>query len=259
MEPGLNFNLRLGTKVPEKYSARKYFMTSRFAQLSAMHKIVLIAVIATLPNMVVSTPAAAQTENKNRLAVEIKTYSNFTIPTISDISSYMNKEKESEIVTVEAPVAVEAVSAPVQKAVAITAKATPVSTYQYPPKVVGDARVYMHEPEIREYICPKMGQSQCNIFIAILKAENGTHECTRDNRGLNKNGSVDVGLAQINWNPKWNPPYTVEQLQDCKFNLDIAMKKYEARGFQPWYAYTKGAYKKFLKPTPVAEVAAAIQ
>ena len=111
-------------------------------------------------------------------------------------------------------------------------------------------KVYMHEPQIRAYICPKLGE-RCNTFIAILKAENGTHECTRDNKGLNKNGSVDVGLAQINWNPKYNPPYTMDQLRDCKFNLDIALKKIEARGFQPWVAYNKGLYKKHLKNTQV--------
>jgi hypothetical protein len=231
-------------------------MTSRFAQLSPMTKIALIAVIVTLPTLGFTTEADAQTETKPRLVVEINNNQNFTIPTVEDIANYLNKEAQAEVVTIEieTPVVVEVAPAPVVKTVAVT---TP--SYQYPPKVVGDARVYMHEPEIRAYICPKMGQSQCNIFIAILKAENGTHECTRDNRGLNKNGSIDVGLAQINWNPKWNPPYSIEQLQDCKFNLDIAMKKYEARGFQPWYAYTKGAYKKFLTPTPVAEVAAALQ
>lgn len=114
--------------------------------------------------------------------------------------------------------------------------------------IITDGKVYMHEPEIREYICPKLG-NKCNTFIAILKAENGTHECTRDNKGLNRNGSIDVGLAQINWNPKYNPPYTLDQLRDCKFNLDIALKKIENRGFQPWVVYNKGIYKKFLKTT----------
>lgn len=249
-----NFKLQSAIQVPEMSPVRKYFMTSRFAQLSAMDKIVLITVLATLPNMIVPNPAAAQTETKTRLVVEIKNVSNITIPSVSDISKYLNKETET-------PAQTEIIQPAVEEAPVIEVKKAPVAvktSQAYPPKITGDARIYMHEPEIREYLCPKMGQRDCDIFVAILKAENGTHECTRDNRGLNKNGSIDVGLAQINWNPKWNPPYTIEQLQDCKFNLDIAIKKYEARGFQPWYAYTKGAYKKFLKFTPATEVAAVV-
>jgi hypothetical protein len=110
----------------------------------------------------------------------------------------------------------------------------------------------MHEPEIRAYVCPRLGDN-CNTFIAILKAENGTHECTRDNRGTNRNGSIDIGLTQINWTP--NSPYSFEQLQDCKFNLDIALMKYERRGFQPWAAYNSGRYKKHL-PAVLAAAAA---
>lgn len=126
--------------------------------------------------------------------------------------------------------------------------ALPIIMEADPVKIDADeqGRVYMSESSIRSYVCPRMGK-QCDVFIAILKAENGTHECTRDNRGLNRNGSVDVGLAQINWNKHYNLPYTIDQLRDCKFNLDIALKKYETRGFQPWVAYNKGTYKKFLK------------
>ncbi|OGE82433.1 MAG: hypothetical protein A3B10_03115 [Candidatus Doudnabacteria bacterium RIFCSPLOWO2_01_FULL_44_21] len=175
-------------------------------------RFVLVVLTAIVMVTIFPQAASAHIKNKTPLVFEIK-----SIPTISELTGK-----------------------------AAVAKPYDPKTYQIPPKVTGDNRIYMHEPEIRAYICPKMGQNACNIFVAILKAENGTHECTRDNRGLNKNGSVDVGLAQINWNRNYNPPYSIEQLQDCQFNLDIAIKKYDARGFQPWYAYTKGAYKKFL-------------
>lgn len=208
-------------------------MTSRF---------VLVALIGGLAVSLLPYTASAQQTQSTKLVFEIKNFETVTIPEITD-NTDLGKEPEN-IKPVEAP-------APILE--------TPVPKPKnyIPPKVEGDERVYMQEPEIREYICPKMGQKNCNIFIAVLIAENGTHECTRDNRGLNRNGSIDVGLAQINWNPKNNSPYSIEQLQDCKFNLDIALKKYEARGFQPWYAYTKGSYKKFLKPTPT--VASTIQ
>lgn len=200
-------------------------MTSRF---------VLVALIVGLVVSTIPYTASAQQTQNTVLVFEIKYEGIIIIPEIPRISD-LSTEPEN--------IAPEEIPAPVVE--------PPKPKNYVPPKVGGDERVYMHEPEIRDYICPKMGQKNCNIFIAVLKAENGTHECTRDNRGLNRNGSIDVGLAQINWNPKYNPPYTLEQLRDCKFNLDIALKKYETRGFQPWYAYTKGAYKKFLKPLAI--------
>jgi hypothetical protein len=227
---------------------------NRFDRLSKLAQITVLSFAILLPTLALPTQAAAQTDTK--LSIEIKNIT-ISIPNVAEISEYMDNKNNVENKSEPVPVAVEPLPAPVEKVAVIEVKKASTPNYQYPPKVAPEERVYMHEPEIREYLCPKMGQSQCNIFVAILKAENGTHECTRDNRGLNKNGSLDVGLAQINWNPKYNPPYTVEQLRDCKFNLDIALKKYEARGFQPWYAYTKGAYKKFLKPTPKVEVAVA--
>ena len=231
-------------------------MKSRFDRFGKLQQILLIGLLATLPSLLMPTLAAAQTETKS-LNIEIKNLTTINIPHVSAITDYMTNRNVEK--TTEPEAFVGPLPAPVETVAVIEVKkVAPKVTYEYPPKVALEERVYMHEPEIREYICPKMGQKQCNIFVAILKAENGTHECTRDNRGLNKNGSLDVGLAQINWNPKYNPPYTVEQLRDCKFNLDIALKKYEARGFQPWYAYTKGAYLKFLKPTPKVEVAVAV-
>jgi hypothetical protein len=106
-------------------------------------------------------------------------------------------------------------------------------------------RVFWSEAQIAEYACPKFG-SDCKTFLAILKAENGTHECTRNNKGLNRNGSTDYGLAQIN--DRATPGYTKEQLMDCKTNLDIAYMKYAGRGkrFTAWSAYNSGAYKKHL-------------
>jgi hypothetical protein len=112
-------------------------------------------------------------------------------------------------------------------------------------KTAPAGRVYWTEQQIAEYACPKFG-ADCKTFLAILKAENGTHECTRNNKGLNRNGSVDYGLAQIN--DRATPGYTVEQLMDCKTNIDIAYLKYKGRKytFGAWSAYNSGAYKKHL-------------
>ena len=183
-------------------------MTARFERLSAVDRLILVTAIASLTLSLFPHSAAASAQNKTPLVFEIKNFPKIIIPDI---------------------------------------EATPVEIEEDPIKIDVDSdtgKIYMHEPAIKAYVCSKLG-SNCKTFIAILKAENGTHECTRDNKGLNRNGSIDVGLAQINWNK--NSPYTIDQLRDCKFNLDIALQKYEARGFSPWVAYTTGRYKKHLK------------
>ena len=242
-------------------------MTSRFERLTLANRIILISLLTILPTLLLPQAAMASTdlsaialakaENKTRQVLEIKNFQTITIPNIQQISDFIDNNDNDETVAEPEPI-VDPAPAPVVIAPKQTIAVTK-SSYSFPPKILGDDRVYMHEPEIRAYVCPKMGLAQCEIFIAVLKGENGTHECTRDNRGVNRNGSLDVGLAQINWNPKYHPPYSVEQLRDCKFNLDIALLKYKARGFQPWYAYTKGTYKKFLKPVAVAPVAKTIE
>lgn len=186
-------------------------MTARFGKrLSILDWIVLTAALVGITLFSFPVSAHAQFENKTKLVFEIKNFPKITI-------------SEPQI------------------------EAIPVEIEEDPIKIESDpvtGKIYMHEPAIKAYVCPKLGD-KCKTFIAILKAENGTHECTRDNKGLNRNGSIDVGLAQINWNK--GSPYTIDQLRDCKFNLDIALQKYEARGFYPWVAYTTGRYKKHLK------------
>ena len=239
-------------------------MTARFERLSIMDTALLIAVLAIPAMFVVPNQADASASNKTSLVFEIKSFPTVRIPEIPSvqlIADLMGESEKVEIVENENSLAMlptpAPVPAPVMAEVTSQAKSTitlakATNNGVVPPKKVGSERVYMHEPEIRAYVCPKLGD-KCNTFIAILKAENGSHECTRDNRGLNRNGSIDIGLTQINWTPA--SPYSFEQLQDCKFNLDIALKKYETRGFQPWAAYNSGRYKKHL-PAVLASAAA---
>jgi hypothetical protein len=214
-------------------------MTSRFEQrLSVIDQMLLVTLIASTATLMFPSSTAAQTTNQNNLVFEIK---NVKIPNTENLSDLLNgTNKEGKI----APTAINPPPSPTPTIQSKVVTASIVKQiYDMPPKVTGTARVYMHEPAIRAYVCPKLGD-RCNTFMAILAAENGTHECTRDNRGLNRNGSVDIGLAQINWTP--GSPYGFEQLQDCKFNLDVALQKVASRGFQPWAAYTKGVYLNHL-------------
>lgn len=211
-------------------------MNRRFDRLGFVDQAVLITLITSISMFLFPFSVSAQTSNQTPIVFEIKT---FKIPTTTEIAELINQGSEKADTVTPTPPPTPT-PAPVATKVAAAAKPT---YNNIPPKARGDARVYMHEPEIRAYVCPKLGD-RCNTFIAILAAENGTHECTRDNRGLNRNGSIDIGLAQINWTPR--SPYTFEQLQDCKFNLDIALQKVAARGFRPWAAYNNGSYKKHL-------------
>ncbi len=206
-------------------------MTARFDRLGKIDGAILASMLATMAVFSFPTTADASVTNKTSLVFEIKIQ---TLKMQAIPMTQLTADTES--------VAKDSTPTPTVQ-VASKSTFTTSAGYQLPPKKIGAERVYMHEPEIRAYLCPKLGD-KCNIFMAVLAAENGTHECTRDNRGLNRNGTVDIGLAQINWSP--SSPYSFEQLQDCKFNLDIAMKKYDARGFQPWAAYTSGRYLKHL-------------
>jgi hypothetical protein len=235
-------------------------MTARFERLSIADGTLLAAVLAILAIFLFPTAADASESNKTSIVLEIKSSQPINlpeIPTVQQIADALfpqpNGDQTASLkeVAQPAPLPETVIQEPAAKA-ALTAFAVTAGPHQVPPKKTGDQRVYMHEPEIRAYVCPKLGD-KCNTFIAILKAENGTHECTRDNRGLNRNGSIDIGLTQINWTP--NSPYSFEQLQDCKFNLDIALKKYETRGFQPWAAYNSGRYLRHL-PAVLASAAA---
>ena len=198
---------------------------NRFDRLGMLDQMLLVTLMAATATFLFPGAAAAQTTYQTPVVFEINNLNTKLQQLTSDKPNPEALAAQTEIKPVTVATAVKR------------------TIYSMPPKVTGDARVYMQEPEIRAYICPKVGD-KCNIFMAVLAAENGTHECTRDNRGLNRNGSVDIGLAQINWTP--SSPYTFEQLQDCKFNLDVALSMYARRGFQPWYAYTKGAYLSHL-------------
>jgi len=154
-------------------------MTSRFDRLGNLDRALLITLIAATSTFLLPYSANAQTSNQKDFVFEIK---NLKILNPSEIADLIDGETKPQVKTEVATVTPPSV--PVVKTI----------SYALPPKAIGDARVYMHEPEIRAYICPKLGD-KCNIFLAVLAAENGTHECTRDNRGLNRNGSVDIGLA----------------------------------------------------------------
>lgn len=95
---------------------------------------------------------------------------------------------------------------------------------------------------IQQYICDTFG-SDCRVALAVQHAENGTMQC--DRFGINKNGTIDVGLFQIN-SVHLKKGYTLSDLADCRKNVDIAFELFKAQGWTPWVAYNNGSYKKFM-------------
>ena len=209
------------------------------ATTSSKGRIAPIAILLSLSFLVfpeLGAAATAKTGQEKSLVFEIKSQS-IQNATKTKLATTEYKQAAGPEKTKHVAVAKKVQT---KKAVATTAAQPKIAAAS----ANTGTRVFWTEQQIADYVCPKFG-SECKTFIAILKAENGTHECTRNNKGLNRNGSVDYGLAQIN--DRATPGYTVEQLMDCKTNLDIAYMKYKSRGnFTAWSAYKSGAYKKHL-------------
>lgn len=97
--------------------------------------------------------------------------------------------------------------------------------------------------ELDNYICEKFG-NECNIAVAISKAENGTRVCDRVSP-KNKNGTYDIGVFQINTIHLKH--YSLSDMKNCRKNVDIAYKIRQSWGnWNAWSAYKNGSYKKFL-------------
>lgn len=79
------------------------------------------------------------------------------------------------------------------------------------------------------------------IMLAIMYAESSCRP-NLDNTGLNKNGSVDYGLFQINSIHGHNP----EDLMDPEYNIKAAYKIYKSQGLRAWSVYNSGRYLKYL-------------
>lgn len=83
------------------------------------------------------------------------------------------------------------------------------------------------------------------MALAVSQAENGTRKCDRDNKGLNKDGTHDIGVFMINAYWQRNRA-TDKELRDCLTNIRVAKQIFDEQGWSPWVAYWNGSYKKYL-------------
>jgi len=91
----------------------------------------------------------------------------------------------------------------------------------------------------RSYIEKKFGKD-ARIALAIVSAESSWNE---EAVNKNKNGSIDVGLFQVNS----IHGYDIEDLKDPFYNIDIAYKIFKRDSWKAWATYNNGRYKNFLK------------
>jgi len=81
--------------------------------------------------------------------------------------------------------------------------------------------------------------------MAVMQAESGC-DSTSDNTGLNRDGSNDKGLFQINSIHR-DLIGDTERFDPAR-NIDVAFQIYRGAKYNwtPWSAYNSGAYLKYL-------------
>ena len=83
--------------------------------------------------------------------------------------------------------------------------------------------------EIVEYIFKVFGDDAVEAIVIIRKCENSQFNPKATN--WNRNGTWDTGIFQINQ----IHGYSLEQMQDCKQNIDAAKKIFDRAGdWSPW-------------------------
>jgi len=87
------------------------------------------------------------------------------------------------------------------------------------------------------YICEKFGQYDCKTALAVAKAESGLRE---DALGINSNGTVDIGVFQIN--SIHLKRCSLKQLADAEGNVDCAYELFQEQGWNPWVVYKQKTY-----------------
>ena len=92
---------------------------------------------------------------------------------------------------------------------------------------------------IEKYICEKFGIYDCKIMIAIAKAESGMKA---DAFHINSNGTIDVGIFQINSSHFAQKGCSLSEAVDPLKNIDCAYSIYKASGITAWAVYNNGSY-----------------
>ncbi len=102
------------------------------------------------------------------------------------------------------------------------------------------------EPAPKDCNAVKSYDWDTRTAYAICMAES-RGDPNRNNKGLNKDGSVDYGLMQINDIHAYLVGGDVTKFYDPAINLRVAYQLYKERGnFTAWSAYNNRSYLSFL-------------
>jgi hypothetical protein len=93
---------------------------------------------------------------------------------------------------------------------------------------------------IEEYICEKFGAFECRVALAIAKSESGLREDAFNT--YNTNGTLDVGIFQINSVHFNQAGCSLKEIVDPYKNVDCAFSIYEASGWNAWSAFKSGSF-----------------
>ena len=97
---------------------------------------------------------------------------------------------------------------------------------------------------IEKYICDKFGVYDCKMALAVARAESGMNA---EAWNVNRNGTIDVGIFQINSIHFNQPGCSLKEVADAKGNVDCAYSIWQEQGWRPWTVAKNGRFIKFLK------------
>ncbi len=98
--------------------------------------------------------------------------------------------------------------------------------------------------DTEKYIYEKFGLQDYKVAIAIARSESGLRE---DAINVNTNGSVDVGVFQVNSSNFKRPGCSLKEIANYKGNIDCAYSMFKASGWSPWVTFKTGAFIGELK------------
>lgn len=104
--------------------------------------------------------------------------------------------------------------------------------------------------DIEKYICQKWGVYDCKIALAVAKAEGLAYDesgaVIPDLFNINTNGSMDLGIFQINSVHYKKPQCHLADMVDPIKNVDCAYSIYEGSGWGAWSSFNNQSFNRYL-------------
>lgn len=94
------------------------------------------------------------------------------------------------------------------------------------------------------YICETFGPYDCKTAIAIARAESRMRE---DAVNVNTNGTVDLGIFQVNSVHFDREGCSIQELVFARQNVDCAYQIYQEQGWSPWVAFKNGNFRNHIE------------